>query len=497
MTLRVRFGLGLLVLAVLAACSQPLEEEPLPPGVEEIPATTKSAEALAKFRKGERYMDVGRVKQANPIFENATGKDPRFSRAYLNAALTAASVREFNDYLKLAALFLEGKSEGERLLVEIAQTYRDNDPQKRLELAENLVATYPRSRRAWLAFAGVQSGLRQYQAARDSIAKALELDPNFMATQMAIWGSYLNREPKDFARAEQAALKCLEIAPEEGKLYENLADVYRAMNQLEKAHERFGEAIEKDPELAAATVKRGHVNLFLGNVEAAMADYDAGIEAAQDQSRLRYANYRAFAHLHAGDPDQALAELTELAETVEDAGLPRDQIVRARTFILENLTAIQLHHGLLDEAEATLGELAAANRSLAAQADAPHVARERDAANLLWEGRLAARRGDYELARAKAEEHRRLLEGTSKSPEESYQRLLGLIELLQDHYQQAAEHLRQADLDDVYVKYQLALAEDGAGNAEEAKRLFQEVATSNFNTVSLALVRRDAIERTS
>ncbi len=132
-------GLGLVVLAALAACSQPLEEEPLPPGVEEIPVTTKSKEALAKFRKGERFRDVGRVKQANPIFENATGKDPRFSYAYLNAAYTAASVQELNEHLKLAKLYLEGKSEGERLLVEIAQTYLDNDAEKRVELAETLV----------------------------------------------------------------------------------------------------------------------------------------------------------------------------------------------------------------------------------------------------------------------------------------------------------------------------------------------------------------------
>ena len=34
-----------------------------------------------------------------------------------------------------------------------------------------------------------------------------------------------------------------------------------------------------------------------------------------------------------------------------------------------------------------------------------------------------------------------------------------------------------------------------AGNGEEAKRLFAEVATWNFNSVGFALVRRDARER--
>ncbi len=491
-------GMGLVVLAALAACSQPLEEEPLPPGVEEIPVTTKSKEALAKFRKGERFRDVGRVKQANPIFENATGKDPRFSYAYLNAAYTAASVREFNDHLKLAILYGKDKSEGERLLIEIAQTYRNNDAEKRVELAEALVAAYPRSRRAWLDHAEVHFALDQRQAGRESLARALELDPSFMATNVAIFRSYLLSEPRDLARAEQAMQKCLEIAPEEGKLYENLADVYRAMNKLEEARELYAQATAKDPQLAVAYVKKGHTNSYLGNFEEARADYDTAIEGARDQSQLEYASYRAFAHLHAGDFGATLDELAPLLEEVDQIGLPRDQIVAARLFILSNLAAIQLHHGLLDEAAGTIADLAAANRSLAKQADASHVFREREATILLWESRLAARQGDYEIARSKAEEHLRLLEGSSEPrPDEGYQRLLGLIELLQGHHQLAVERLLKADLHDVYVKYQMAQAQEGAGNVEEAKRLFREVATSNFNSVGFALVRRDAMERAS
>ncbi len=489
-------GLGLVAALALCACAQRIEEEPLPPGVEEIPVTTKSWEALAKFRKGQKHLDVGRNRQANPIFENATGKDPRFSYAYLNAAITAASVREFTDYLKLATTYIIDKSEGERLLVEIAHTYVNKDTARRLELGKSLSEAYPRSRRAWLTLAEVQTGLEQYQAARESLAKALELDPGLIATHVAIWRSYLFRQPTDHARAEQAMKQCIEIDPAEAKCDEYLADVYRAANELGKARESYSRAAEKDPALSAAMLKKGHANSFLGNFEEARADYQAAIEVARDQSRLNYASYLAFIHLYAGDYQAAVDELSALLVTVDDSGIPRHQVAGVKSLILGNRSAIELHHGLLDEAEKTIVELAAAERSVAEQANSPSFTRQREGGILLREGRLAALRGDYQLADAKAEEYRQLLEADSDlNREPRYHGLLGQIELLRSKPQQAVEHLRQADLTDIYLKYQLALAEEAAGNLEEAKRLFAEVASWNFNTVGCALVRGDAMER--
>ncbi len=490
---------GAILAAALAACGGGgIEEAPLPPGVEEIPATTQSAEALERFRLGQRYLDVGRGRQANPIFENATGKDPSFSWAYLNAAISAASVREFKDNLELARIYLEGKSEGERMLVEIAETYVDNDVERRLELSQALVEAYPKSRRAWLARAEVQRVLPEIEPTRQSLAKALELDPSFIATQVAVWSSYLYHQPRDLDRAEQAMRACLDVDPEEGKFYENLADVHRAKNELEQARDLYTVALQKDPDLSEANVKRGHVYSFLGHYEEARADYDAAITRSQGLSQLDYARYRAYIHLHAGDAPAALAELQERLDGVETSGVPRDQIARAKQLILTDVIAIQLHHGLLDEAEATRVELAAANRSIAEQAKSPAVERLQEADILFWESRLAARRGDDEAARSKAEAHRRLLADDADSRHvEVYEGLLGENELLQKRYTTAIEHLGQSHLADVYFKYLLALAHEGAGDLDVARRLLDEVAVFNFNSVGFALVRAEALAKTS
>ena len=73
--------------------------------------------------------------------------------------------------------------------------------------------------------------------------------------------------------------------------------------------------------------------------------------------------------------------------------------------------------------------------------------------------------------------------------------LEGFIALYQRKYREAARHLRLGNQLDPYIKYQLALATGGAGDAAEAKRLFSEVAEYNFNTVGFALVRKDAQQK--
>lgn len=48
---------------------------------------------------------------------------------------------------------------------------------------------------------------------------------------------------------------------------------------------------------------------------------------------------------------------------------------------------------------------------------------------------------------------------------------------------------------DPYIKDQLAVAKEGAGDAADAKKLFREVAEHNFNAVGFALVRKEAQQK--
>jgi tetratricopeptide (TPR) repeat protein len=283
--------------------------------------------------------------------------------------------------------------------------------------------------------------------------------------------------------------------PKEAKGYEQLGDVFRAMNQLEQARDAYSRATTIDPQLAVAVLKKGHINSFLGNYSEARSAYDAAIAGGKEAEKITYGVYRAYTSVHAGEPKAAIEELTTVARKAE-AGVPSKQINGAKGFALLSAVQIALHHDMLQDAEKVLSAYAKAVRSDAKEVNDADFTRQTEAGLRALESQLAARRGDFTTALAKAKEHKALIE-SDKNPRrlETFHSLVGLVELRKKAFAQAVSHYRQADLTDLYTKYQLAVALEGAGENAEARKLFQEVASWNFNSVAFALVRKDATKR--
>src|SRR5207245_8875113 len=108
-------------------------------------------------------------------------------------------------------------------------------------------------------------------------------------------------------------------------------------------------------------------------------------------------------------------------------------------------------------------------------------------------GGWAARRGDDAAAQKQADQIGELLAPDANPRKlEPMHQLEGFIALYQGKYREAAGHLKLGNTLDPYVKYQLAVASEGAGDAAQAKRLFTEVAEYNFNTIGVTVGARDA-----
>jgi tetratricopeptide (TPR) repeat protein len=463
--------------------------------VDEIPITTASTSARTHFTVGEKLLDAGRPREAREHFRIAVDQDPTFAYGWLNLAFSAPSTQEFKEELDRAAQNLANKSEGERLRVEIARTFLDNNAERRLELAQTLTRTYANSPRAWIVLGNAQGALNRHGMARESYGRAIALDPTMFLAQTAQGFSYLFSEPRDLTRAKQHMEQAIAANPAEAKGYEFLGDVNRAMNQLEDARAAYTRATERDPKLAVAVLKKGHINSFLGNYTEARSAYDAAIADGKEADKVTYGVYRAFANVHAGQPKAAVEELTAVARSA-DAAVPSKQINGAKAFALVSAVQIALHNDLLDDAERVLALYTPVVRADAQAVNDANNTRLTEAAILSWESQLAARRGDFTTALAKANEHKRLVENDQNPRRlETYHSLLGQIELRKKNFAQAIPHFRQADLTDVYEKYNLALALEGAGQSAEARKLFQDVASWNFNSVGFALTRRDAMKR--
>jgi tetratricopeptide (TPR) repeat protein len=463
--------------------------------VQEFQITTASADARSHYMIGERLLDVGRPQEAIVHFRKAVELDSTFAYAYLGVAQSAASAQEFKENLDAAGRFIEGKSNGEKLLLEINRTFLTNNAEGTLQLAQQLTQAYPNSPRAWLVLGNAQQALNQHAASRESFQRALVLDRNMYAARAALTFSLRQFEPRDFAKAKEQADLAVASSPQEAKSYELLGDVLRGMNDLPGAREAYMSAVQRDSALGVALLKVGHINSFLGNYAQARASYDAALATAKEGNKVTYANYRAFTAVHAGDTRAALTELAGVERSATRLGLPEHQIGGQRIFTLQNAAIIALHTGAR-EAEPIINQLKAVIRADAARVADTAYTRQQEAQILVWESQLAARKGDFATAASKAEEHKKLVEN-DRNPRrlEAYHGLLGLIELRKGNHATAAEHYRQANLTDEYTRYHLALALEGAGQTEEAKKIFAEVGAFNFNSVGFALVRADALKR--
>lgn len=465
---------------------------------DEIPVTTSSDAARAAFVQGEAYLDVGRNDQAREAFRKAVDLDPRFTYAWLNLAAAASSPGEFREATGKGTETADDKSQGEKLLVAVNETYLSADADRRVKMAEKLVAAYPRSPRARLAHGFALQSLDRHDEARVAFSGAVKIEPDLYAAHAALGFSYLFNEPRDPATAVAHMEHGLGLAPREAKAHEAAGDGYRALGDLLGARTAYSRALELDPELSVASLKKGHVNSFLAHFDEARRDYDAGVRGAVGANRFTFANYRAFVHLHAGRSDEAIRELRDIAREAAGSDLSADDRYGARVFTLTNAAAIALHHGRTDEARTILDERARAVRSEAERLGDVDFMRRQEADIRLWNARLALGRGDVRGADRELERHRELL-ASDRDPTrlQGYHLVKGLIALDEGRSHRAVRELRRADPEDQYAKFHLALALEGAGRRTESSRLFREVADFHFNSVDYALVRNEALKKKS
>jgi tetratricopeptide (TPR) repeat protein len=273
-----------------------------------------------------------------------------------------------------------------------------------------------------------------------------------------------------------------------------MGDAYRATNQLEKARAEYTRMAELDPSLAIAYQQRGHVNSFLGNYAEARADYDKSASLGDPNEKANYPVYRAMVNVYAGDPRAAERELEALVTAIDGMDMPNK--VNAKIFALATEFQIAAHNGHLDVAERAANQLTTLWRQQADAVATPEFRRARESDIVYTDGLLAAYKGDFEGARAKAREYMKVVE-SSKNPRknERAHTLLGIADLRERKYASAASHLAEGNPNDQYTTYLRALALEGAGKKAEARVLFRRVAETNFNSVGVALTKKDAARR--
>jgi len=459
-----------------------------------LPVTSTSAEARDHFLAGQRELDLTRGFEALDHFQRAVAADPNFAIGYLNVANTSNSLEDFKTNLARAEQLAARASEAEQLQIQIARRGLENDVSGQLALAQQLVAKYPESPRAFLVLGNVQTGLNRNAEGRAAYTNAIALAPRLLLAHTSLGNSYLFNEPRDFNQALEHFQHAAALAPDEPGMHDLLGDAYRALDDMPQARAEYTRGHRLNPRDASLLQQRGHVNSFAGDYAAARADYDSSMVLGRGNERGFFAPFRAYVSVYAGDAPGAVAELNRLVAEADGMGLPDPLAVKVNA--LTNVALIGIETRDFVAAEAALGQRTPLMMQQVDQAASAGFRRAQEANIAYFNAWLAARKGDYATARRETDRMTALVAPDANPRKmEPVHQLKGFVALYQGDAQQAAAHFAQGNLQDPYIQYQYAIALDGAGQSEKAKPMLRALAVYNFNTLGYALIRKDAREK--
>ena len=463
-----------------------------------LPYSTENDSAREHYLAGWSSFENSRFNAARNHFLEATAADPDFAMGHLLAALSAPSTEAFVLNLGKATDTKIKVSGEEQVLIGAFESALAADSQSLIAALRDVTNMYPDSPRAWVFLGNALTNVNDADDARVAYAKAIELDASHVPGHINLGNNLLTIEPKDFAEAEKHFMHAVALTPNEPNPHDLLGDVHRAQGKLEAAYNDYTKAAELAPDLGAGRQQRGHVNSFLGNYDEARTDYSVSAELETARGATGggfFLVFRAYVSLHEGDFDAAIKELQEISDSADE-----DYPSVAADLKANALTNIALIATETGDAATASSAIDAAAGVLRQQADAMASDDLRDAAEATisyMRGLLAARMGDTKGAGDAAT----AFEGhvaTSTNPRklERMHEVQGMSAWYQDDYAGAVEHLSSGDHQaNMYTKYYLARANEEAGNADEAARLYGELAVYNFNGPGYAMFRKDILAR--
>jgi Tfp pilus assembly protein PilF len=479
------------VITLLSGCGGTSKESST-----DITPTTQSAEARESFQAGLLSLDQNDNQKARTYFIKATEQDPKLAIAYMFKAYSANTPKEFAEDMTLAKSNLSGAGELEKLYVELTATYLTSDYPGRIRIGQDITAKYPLYPRPQVDLGFAYLNGNEVEKGRACIQKAVELDPKWIGGYSAMVNAYLFFDPKDFKKAEENALKAVELAPSSAGTQIALGDCYRAENDLEKAKAAYSKAIELDPGAADPYYKKGNANTFLGNMDEARQNFTDG--GKYDLTPTGAVPFIAYTYLYAGDPKAAVKCYTDALSGLGASGKSPAVVNAARFSYLQDCASIAGFH----EDAATLKDLIAQMEPLSVQlgndAGTEEAKLSQKATMQALEAMLAILEGKFDVAKTRAEEIKTTLAPVNDPFKlDNYELVLGYLGIKQKNYTEAVAHLEKTRPTSVLNKYWLAVAYEGAGNKDKAMSMFRELADYNFNGMDFALIRADVKKRLS
>ena len=481
----------LLLIAFLFSCNDgESSKQKTATKITELPATTKSTEAMASFQQGMAELDLGDVKNARMFFSQAIEQDPSMAIAYLYRANTATSAKEYADDVNAGKATIDSANNWEKLYADYQTTNLSGDRTKGIEILQKIATAYPDAARAQCDLANGYNGNNQFDKARELYQKAIQINPNWVGGYASLANSYMFNEPKDLKKAEENSLKVVELAPKSSGAQITVGDCYRAQNDFAKAKAAYAKAVELNPTSPEAYYKEGHANVYLGNYDEARKNYaDAG---KNDVVKSGSITNTAYSYLYQNNTSAALSGLIDAAMKADSSATDKSKAANEKYSYLITAANIAVHNGDAATLKKLMPMILPLSEQLTNDLGTPEAKIFIQADKLNWEAMMAYTEGRYDETMAKAEAMKVAYDPIKDDRKlEVYHYDMGLVSMKQKKYAEAVTHFEKADPNNIYNRYWLAKANEAAGNKEKATSLYKEVAAYNFNDVGNALVREE------
>ena len=274
--------------------------------------TTNSPEAMKLYIDGKMLYRTGKFQESIRILEKAVALDPEFALAHVKISEDynyLGNVEQADKYLTKALSLLNKVSEREYYLI---QAYAAYTPEMEMENYQKLLELYPDDLEAIGYLASRYRNTEEWDLALENFEKIIAIDPQEELAYENV--AYVYTAKGQYEKARNILTSNQQVFTNPLYFHIRLATCYLLEGKHDLAIEETHKARSLDPDYFEINELLGHIHLIRGDIESAEKAFRQMIEAKHPLSQYLGNLWLAHLHLMRGEYDRLTNEIARLLE---------------------------------------------------------------------------------------------------------------------------------------------------------------------------------------